>query len=306
MSGNACSIGKQQSPINIDSSKVTRCGAMCDLMIYYRTSKCNLVNSGNEIFMDYDNGSYITFRNQVFELDRISFTVPASHRVDNYAYPGEIHLHHRSPDTGEVLIIAVFLDINDAPSKSNAFLATFADIMPKERGATAHLNTEVDWNVYNLIPEGKSFYTYNGSLPRSPCTERVTWIVMENPVNCGSHFFDRLKSIYPSNARALQNVNNRVISYNVNSADKNKRNYGDKLRCYTDTEFRDSCAKLTSHKDIVNAKNRQILLLTLTMSTLVIMTLLILWLVQQDFFITTLENIKKFLSTKVFLTPPRR
>ena len=41
---NACVTGKNQSPISIRTKSAIRCGALCDLVFYYRTSKCNMVN----------------------------------------------------------------------------------------------------------------------------------------------------------------------------------------------------------------------------------------------------------------------
>ena len=37
--------------------------------------------------MDYDNGSYVMFNNEVYELDKLSFTIPASHKLDGFSYP---------------------------------------------------------------------------------------------------------------------------------------------------------------------------------------------------------------------------
>ena len=118
---NKCSAGRLQSPIKINSGKVIKCGALCDLIFYYRTSKCNLQNTKDNIIMDYDNGSYVMYNNEVYELDKISYSVPGCHRIDNSSYPIEIHLHHRSPDSGVLLIIAIQVDINDASSKSKLF-----------------------------------------------------------------------------------------------------------------------------------------------------------------------------------------
>ena len=53
-----------------------------------------------------------------------------------------------------------------------------------------------------------------------------------------------------NNSRPIQKVNSRSIFYNSNVSDKLNKNYGNRMRCYTDTEFRESCAKLSENKDI--------------------------------------------------------
>jgi len=298
---NKCSSGRLQSPIKINSNKVIKCGALCDLIFYYRTSKCNLQNTKDNIIMDYDNGSYVMYNNEVYELDKISFSIPGCHRIDNSSYPIEIHIHHRSPDSGVLLIIAIQVDINDASSKSKLFLDLFGDNLPSKPGQQVHINTPSQWNVFDMVPETKAFFNYKGSLVRSPCAEGVIWIIMDSSINCSNNFYFKLKNIIPKNARDIQKLNNRKIYYNPNTADKNNRNYGSKLRCYNDKQFRKACSKLTSQKDIIDSRNKQVLLLTITVCIFVTMILFILWLIQQDFFSKTADNIKKFLSTKIFL-----
>ena len=58
---NVCVKGRMQSPIDINTRKAVKCGALCDLMIYYRTSYCNMVNTGKNLVLDYDNGSYVVY-----------------------------------------------------------------------------------------------------------------------------------------------------------------------------------------------------------------------------------------------------
>lgn len=298
---NACVKGSQQSPIDIKSKHSIKCGALCDLVFYYRTSKCNLIKTKKNLIIDYDNGSYIHYNSEVYELDKITFTIPASHKIDGYSFPVEAQLNHRSPDTGNIVIISVFLDVNDATSRSNMFLELFANTIPRNTSQQVHLNTPDTWNIYNIIPEVKSFFTYKGSLPRSPCTENVTWIIMDSSVNCSTNFYTILKQSLPVNARAIQKLHGRKVYFNSNTAEKNGRNYGDKLRCYNEKEFRRACAKITSQADIVKEKDRQVLMLTITACVFITMVLFIFWLIQQDFFSNTAAKIKEFFGTKVFI-----
>ena len=298
---NPCANGKYQSPINIKSKIAIKCGALCDLVFYYRTSKANLVNVGKNIVLDYDNGSYVMFNSEVYELDKLSFTIPASHKLDNYTYPMEMHLNHRSPDTGKLLIIAVLFEINDATSKSNLFLDMFRDALPQNKGEQKNVNTPEEWTVFNVLPEIKSFFSYTGSLPRSPCIENVQWIVFDNTVNCNVNFFEKLKKIIKGNVRSIQKLNSRKIYYNSNTAEKNSRNYGSKLRCYTEEQFRKSCSCLTGQKDIVSAKNKQVLLLTIVVILIILFVLLILYLVQEGFLSKVLAKCSNMLSTKLFI-----
>ena len=298
---NVCVKGKMQSPIDINSQKAIKCGALCDLIVYYRSSYCNMVNTGKNLILDYDNGSYIVYNTQVFELDKISFSIPALHTIDRFSYPIEVHLNHRNPDTGEILVIAIFLDVNDATSKSSMFIELFGRNIPTKKGDQKKINTPESWRAYDLLPELKSFYTYKGSLTRTPCSENVTWLVMDNPINCTNGFYDSLKKYLSSDKRSVQRLNGRKIYYNMNTNNKNNRNYGDKFRCYTEKEFRKSCSKLTNDKDIISAQHQHLLKIAQTVALIMLLILFILWLVQQDFFSKTADKIKKFMGTKIFL-----
>lgn len=304
MSSNQCISGRQQSPIDIKPNKAVRCAALCDLMFYYRSSACNLINTKNTVVIDYDPGTYVVYNTQVFELDRISFTIPSAHTIDRKSFPIEAQLNHRNPDTSQILIISVFIDVNDAPSKSSHFFELFSKSVPKIPGKQKHINTPNTWSIYSMIPEIKSFYTYQGSLPRSPCTENVTWIILDNPSNCSNRFYNNLKRVINSKPRPIQDLYGRKIYYNPNSNSKNSRNYGDKIRCYSEKEFRKSCAKLTSRKDIITAKHKYIMEMLKTGSLVALVLLFIFYLIQADFFNKTGSKVKRFMNTQIFLEKP--
>jgi len=62
---NKCVTGKEQSPINIISKNSKTCGITCELTFYYRNSKCNIIRLPKNIVLDYDVGSYVTYKNEI-------------------------------------------------------------------------------------------------------------------------------------------------------------------------------------------------------------------------------------------------
>ena len=78
-----CQNGQLQAPINIKSQKAIQCEQNCDLLFYYRSSVCSITNIGNNLILDYDSGSYINYKSQIYQLERISFTIPCSNKIDN-------------------------------------------------------------------------------------------------------------------------------------------------------------------------------------------------------------------------------
>lgn len=307
---------KQQSPIMLPApANANETSVSTDLKFYYRTSRCNITKSRHHIVLDYDTGSYIIYNGDIFELEKISFSVPSEHTIKKgqssvSAYPIEVQLNHRCPSSGALLIISNFLEINPAQSPSVRFLDYFKDNMPNPQKPSqrSNMNTPDSWNAFNLFKNpsaGMPFYTYKGSITRFPCTEDVIRIIMHKPSNCTDDFYNKLvqASGTDQNARATQAQKaETVVNYTNNNNPNNTRNYGSKLRCYNETQFRNACSKLTNYKDIVNAKHRQLMLMVSTASILILLVLFILWLVQQDFFTKTWDATAGWANMRVFGT----
>ena len=314
---------KQQSPIALpEPSKAVNTSSSTDLLFYYRTSRCNINKSRHHIILDYDTGSYVIYNSEIYELEKISFSIPSEHNIviggSAISYPIEIQMNHRCPTSGTILIISIFLEQNPAQSPSVRFLDYFKDNLPgpgKPR-QRSNMNTPESWNAFNLFKnatQGMPFYTYKGSLTRFPCTEDVTWIIMQKPSNCTDDFFTKLEqaSGTSQNSRAIQahtikggSKVDTAIYFSSNNNPKNTRNYGSKLRCYNEKQFRNACSKLTNYKDVINAKHRQLMLMVSTASIIILLVLLILWLVQQEFFTKTASKISEYAGTKIFSAEP--
>lgn len=291
MSTNLCNDGSSQSPINIDSDKLKGCSSTCDIQFFYRNSKCKLLiqevksikssKTNKYVTLDYDSGSYVTMNHDVYNLDTISFEIPSLHKVNNHSYPIEMNLHHRSATTGKILILAIFVDISSSVSVSSEFFNLFKDSIPSS--GQRSINTPEEWNIFNCIPKIKNFYMYSGSIPRTPCSEDVTWIIMEHHVLCDEKFYNNLRKMMGSNEiRSIQPLNNRVVYYN-SSVDES-RNYGNRMKCYTDLEFRERCAKLSSNVEIETFDIKKNFLIALGIICFVAFGLLLLYLKENGYF----------------------
>jgi carbonic anhydrase len=290
-----CQSGKYQSPISIKSNQALSCKGNCELFFYYRSSTCTILNNSNELILDYDTGSYIIYNSIVYELDKISFSIPSSHRIDSSDYPMEVFLYHKSMDFGKILIISVFLDVNDSSSISKHFLDMLINNLPQNSGEEKTFNTPRDWNIFNIVPESKAFYTYNGSLPHTPCTEKVTWIIMDTPVNISNSVYSNIKSVIGKNSRRIQKKYSRKIYFNSNISDKCNRNYGSKLKCYTDEEIKQKCSCMCKKGEtIAYFPNIGSALLFIILCIVLIVVCLVLC-IQFGLFDFTLKKFKNFI-----------
>ncbi|ANT54683.1 a-type carbonic anhydrase [Mesorhizobium amorphae CCNWGS0123] len=66
---------------------------------------------------------------------------------------------------------------------------------------------EVDPN--GLLPASLGYWTCEGSLTTTPCTENVEWMLAMDPVEVDAVDIKRFTSLFPLNARPLRAPNRR-------------------------------------------------------------------------------------------------
>lgn len=238
-----CLKGTNQSPIEIKSANAISCSNKCNLLLYYRSSQCKISRSGRYLLFTYDPGSHVIYNGEIFELEKISFTHPNSHIIDGKRAVLEAHLYHRSPETSKILVLAVLMEVNEASSKSKIFWDNCTHLIP--RGDTdAIVSMSSEWNIFFTLPESKSFYTYEGSIFNSPCSENVTWIVFSSFTNISDLSYKKIIEVIGENSRKVYPINNRTVQYNPNTSAKNNLNHSNPIHCLTDTELVEKCKKM--------------------------------------------------------------
>jgi carbonic anhydrase len=196
-----CSRGKNQSPIDL----VTDIQADLPELVfdYTKFGDINEINTGHAIQENVTPGNYILISGERFELKQFHFHSPSEHRVNGKTYPMEIHLVHQNVN-GSYVVVGFFVT-EGPPNEVMDRLPSFR----AERGETPYTDP-VDFN--ELIVDRENYFYYNGSLTTPPCTEGVTWIVLQAPVFASAeqmnHYYDLLGF---DNNRPLQPKNSRLV-----------------------------------------------------------------------------------------------
>ena len=213
-----CFSGELQSPINIDTSNTIPCNSQCRLQMSYVPSKCHVSNNNKMVLLNYDSGSYIKFKSNIYELSKIAFHIPSLHTVNGENYDMEVVLYHCDETTvckGGVAI-SIFLQRGHEYGPSENFISQFINQIPiSETTEEKNILVDSDWNAKDLFPENKSFYYYEGSLPFPPCDESWTWILFEEASNIGKTNYETFKHNITSNIRVIQQLNGRALYYNT-------------------------------------------------------------------------------------------
>jgi carbonic anhydrase len=199
----SCATGKRQSPIDI------RDGARLELepiRFDYKPAPLRMIDNGHTVQVNYAEGSHIVVAGERYELKQFHFHKPAEERIEGRAFDMAAHLVHRSLD-GRLAVVTVLFLAGDQP---NAFVDGLWPHLPLERDREmAPLETAVDVNA--LLPEGRGYFAYMGSLTTPPCSEGVLWLVLKTPVPVSREQVGVFGRLYAMNARPVQPANGRLI-----------------------------------------------------------------------------------------------
>lgn len=200
----SCSIGKNQSPIDISGYKAT---PFQGLEFNYKTAKGSFINNGHTIQVNITNEeNTVNIDGINYKLIQFHFHTPSEHTLKSESFPMELHLVHSDAD-GNLAVIGVMLK-NGA---HNQTLSQVWDLIPSQKeGQEVELEELID--IAALLPSNSPIFRYSGSLTTPPCTEGVTWLVMETPIEMSVEQIKIFKSAYPTNNRPIQELNGREIT----------------------------------------------------------------------------------------------
>ena len=234
-------IGTEQSPINIDTQgdNIKQCSVMCELRPIFHPGNCRVnFNKHNEIIIDYkpkkdkdgkdSKISSVMFNGSNFEVAAVRIFSPSMHRIDGQQFDMEIMIQCDSgvsPEMGNLssgargVLLCKLLNKSDKEyGNDEIFFNQFINKIP---GFSSDQFVDVpvskDWGIQDLLPVNDSFFMYDGSLPRPPCSEKYTVIVYEEAGNIGLSNFNLIKKYVVNNARTIQPIGTRKVFYSTGS-----------------------------------------------------------------------------------------
>ena len=196
----ACASGLRQSPIDIrDGIKVD----LEPIRFDYRPSSFRIIDNGHTVQVGL-NGGTLTVTGKTYEFVQFHFHKPSEEKVNGQSFDMVAHLVHKADD-GKLAVVAVLLE----RGAENPFIQTLWNSLPLERNLEVQVAAPIDLNA--LLPAGRNYYTYMGSLTTPPCTEGVLWLVMKQPVAVSPEQISIFSRLYPRNARPVQPGAGRLI-----------------------------------------------------------------------------------------------
>ncbi|KAL9296775.1 hypothetical protein ACSQ67_022671 [Phaseolus vulgaris] len=212
---NLCKKGSMQSPINFLNG-VQKVNNLGELKINYKPSKVVLVNRGHDIKVKWVGGkSNIEINGTKYDLIQSHWHSPSEHAIDGTRLDLELHMVHQTP-SGEYAVLGIIY----RAGREDPFVSLLSKglkAISDHTGAEEEV-AEVD---PSMVKEGSSvslYYRYTGSLTTPPCSENVIWTVLREVRSISQEQIKLLQEAVEddsrSNARPLQELNNRVVQLN--------------------------------------------------------------------------------------------
>lgn len=197
----SCGTGREQSPIDLGSSRGRRVG---QLDFSYSRSNLSVENDGYSIRVHNIGNSVMQIDRKRYQLRQYHFHTPAEHTIDGRRAGAELHLVHTDP-TGKVFV-AVLIELGAHNPAFDPILRQ----LPVQSGERK-LYADVFVDPSSFLPLDRGYYYYTGSLTTPPCTEGVSWYVLQQPITMSAEQFAQLTSIVGGNSRPAQPLNGRRV-----------------------------------------------------------------------------------------------
>lgn len=204
LTGDLCSSGLSQSPVNID---YVREKELPNLNFMYETVDMHVYNDMPTNFFAFPDDQIVLEIDTVrYPLTNIHIHNPSEHRINGNQFPLEIHFVHTSLEGNQVIVAQLAVI-----GKQNPALATL--LTSFARGAVQFKDTSIKFalNPKDLIAPFHGFYKYAGSETYPPCLENVTWYVMKDVIEIANSQAEVFRHLAGVNSRIPQPMNGRNI-----------------------------------------------------------------------------------------------
>lgn len=195
-------IGKQQSPINIETDGLEK-SRHATIRLSYKKSAAEVVNNGHTVQINLNDGGELQISAMTYKLLQLHFHTPSEEAINGLHYPMVAHLVHSNVGGGKAVIGLLF-----TAGDKNALLEPIFENLPAQEGNTKQI---ASFDTAGLLPGSLAHYAYQGSLTTPPCSEGVSWHVLKEPVQMSNEQMNAFKKLFPMNARPLQPLNGRKV-----------------------------------------------------------------------------------------------
>ncbi|KAI3861336.1 hypothetical protein MKW92_022510 [Papaver armeniacum] len=214
-----CANGKAQSPINIVKKTAVYNPKLEPLTRSYNDVNATLIDNIVNIQLLFGKGAgAINIDGKQYKLLQTHWHSPSEHTIDGIRYDVELHMVHQSAD-GSFAVIAVLYRFGSP----DPLLTQLKGHLKKLRSEVkiGHLGSRFPVKLIRTadLESTDAYFRYIGSLTTPPCTENVTWTILEEVREMSKKQVASLRSVMNKenkrNARPTQPLNGRTVELYV-------------------------------------------------------------------------------------------
>ena len=201
-----CRTGVAQSPIDLPTADDASGSISDGLSLDYPDTidRDDVVNNGHSLQLTTSADASIQLDGHEWNLTQMHFHAPSEHTLGDVPAEAEFHFVHQDA-SGATVVLAVLA----REGEMNMAWQPFVDTTTTPADET--VSTDID--LRRLIPTALYHLRYQGSFTTPPCTEGVTWLVLDEPVALGAAQLAALRSAYDHNARPVQPLGDREVQH---------------------------------------------------------------------------------------------
>lgn len=197
-----CPIGPGGSPIDIEDTDPVKTHR---LMPEYQVMPLAISNGSEGLTLSVSGDQTLSVGAKRMRLTHVHFSTPSEHTILTQRFPMEIQLTHQMQD-GRMAVLSVLV----ASGSSHPAIEEIWPFLPIERGQSNN-RPDIRINARDLLPNDLSYFRYQGTLTRSPCTSGTAWYVLKTPIQMSAEQIAAARSVQGVTAAPLQDRGYRMI-----------------------------------------------------------------------------------------------
>ncbi|CAO2839327.1 unnamed protein product [Amaranthus hypochondriacus] len=211
----ACSKGKRQSPLNINTNEAVITESLKPLTRFYHIYNASLSTDGIDVEIKFQGRGELIIDGKTYKLKQMHWHTPSEHHFNGVQYASELHQVHVADD-GSRAVVAILYKYGPPDPVLTMLKPQLEELAKKpcQGDETQVAIPEFESMFLNRRP--RKYYRYPGSLTTPPCDENVTWNIVCKVKTISKDQIEALKAPLceanrKRNARPIQPLNGRKV-----------------------------------------------------------------------------------------------
>ena len=209
------------APIDITNNNALNCDLKCNYNFNYPVTNVLTVSNRGEylsIRVEKNNNTPVTYNSDNYEVKDIRIYTPSLHTYGGANADAEMIISHINTSGGKNLLVCIPITVGaSSADTSSLFNAILSDVAKNANSVGNYTVVNSSTFTLNKFIPIKPFYSYNGTLPYSPCNSSYNYVVFskeESNVYMSQNAFNVLNKVIYSNKYSTTTNNKNGLFYN--------------------------------------------------------------------------------------------